>query len=79
MGALLSLLDYNIDWCRRGSHELPKCDIFVDFEQAAPSPEEEEIYNEAESVLQESKEIIKNIRNFKCWSHTVLVSLPANV
>ena len=60
MGNLLKLLARDGDCCA-----LPKQDIFVDFETASPTPEEEELYNEAESVLKESEIILEKIQGYK--------------
>ena len=62
MGSLLSLL-YGEDSCRSA----PKCDIFVDFENAAPNSDEVELYKEADSILEESKEMLNSISNYKGW------------
>ena len=63
MGKLLSLLarDNSSDCCGPKS----SCDIFLDFENAQPSPSEAPIYNEVHSVLEKSYEILELVQVYK--------------
>lgn len=58
MGNILRLLARDGDSCCA----LPKTDVFVDFENAQPSTEEETaIFDEAEQVLQESQSVLQDL------------------
>ncbi len=76
MGNILKLLARDGDCCA-----LPKQDIFVDFESASPIPEEAELYNEAEAILDESLKILERIEGYKgkpnesSWKKTLFMPL----
>ena len=63
MGNLLKLLS------REGGDSCcspPKYDVFVDFESATPNTDEDtEIYDEAEQILAESRQILQDLENYK--------------
>lgn len=63
MGKLLSLLarDNSSDCCGPKS----SYDIFLDFENAQPSPSEQEVYEEVNRVLVQSDRILEEIQVYK--------------
>ncbi|TRY61139.1 hypothetical protein TCAL_13862 [Tigriopus californicus] len=68
MGNLLRLLSRDVDPCC----SLPKCDIFVDFENAQPRNElESSLYYEAESVLERSTLVLKELENYEGASQKI--------
>lgn len=62
MGNLLRLLAIGDDSCCGMPENL---DVFVDFENAQPSPEEAELYNQAEGCLTEANKILNELMNYK--------------
>lgn len=64
MGKLLSLL------ARDDSNCCPpkNYDVFLDFENAAPTDTEREIYDEVERVLRESESVLEEIQCYKVSS-----------
>lgn len=72
MGKLLSLLARDESNCCT-----PKSyDVFLDFENAAPTDTEREVYDEVERVLKESEIVLEEIQCYKVspvsvhWSFT---------
>lgn len=63
MGKLLSLIARDDSNCCT-----PKSyDVFLDFENAAPTETEREIYDEVERVLRESDAVLEEIQCYKVW------------
>lgn len=63
MGKLLSLLARDDSNCCT-----PKTyDVFLDFENAAPTDTEREIYDEVERVLRESEAVLDEIQVYKVF------------
>lgn len=61
MGKLLSLLARDDSNCCT-----PKtCDVFLDFENAAPTETEKEVFDEVERVLKESEAVLDEIQCYK--------------
>ena len=63
MGGFLSKLT-NPDFCNKSSDSIPN-DIFVDFENSKPTPDELELYNECEALLAESAKMLENLNSYK--------------
>ncbi|XP_063535212.1 CYFIP-related Rac1 interactor B [Cydia strobilella] len=61
MGKLLSLLARDDSNCCSS----PRYDIFLDFENAAPTETEKEVYEEVQRVLLESEKILEEIQCYK--------------
>ncbi|KAI5637149.1 protein FAM49A [Phthorimaea operculella] len=61
MGKLLSLLARDDSNCCSS----PRYDIFLDFENAAPTDTEREVYEEVQRVLLESESILEEIQCYK--------------
>lgn len=61
MGKLLSLLARDDSTCCS-----PKSyDVFLDFENAAPTETEREVYDEVDRVLKESEAVLEEIQVYK--------------
>lgn len=61
MGKLLSLLARDESTCCT-----PKSyDVFLDFENAAPTETEREVYDEVDRVLKESEAVLEEIQCYK--------------
>lgn len=71
MGKLLSLLARDPDCCGPKS----SYDIFLDFENAKPGPDEFEIYEEVHLVLEKSDKILEEIQIYKVSSQKKISSL----
>ena len=62
MGNLLRLLSRDGDCCSLSA----PADIFVDFESSLPNcPEDGDLYLTAEAVLERSKEVLKELQEYK--------------
>lgn len=61
MGKLLSLLSRDDNNCCSSK----SYDIFLDFENAAPSDLEREVYEEVERVLKDSEAILEDIQIYR--------------
>lgn len=61
MGKLLSLLARDDSNCCTPKNY----DVFLDFENAAPTETEREIYDEVERVLRESESVLEEIQCYK--------------
>lgn len=61
MGKLLSLLARDDSNCCSS----PRYDIFLDFENAAPTETEREVYEEVQRVLLDSEKILEEIQCYK--------------
>lgn len=61
MGKLLSLLARDDSNCCTAK----SYDVFLDFENAAPTETEREIYEEVERVLKESEAVLEEIQVYK--------------
>lgn len=66
MGKLLSLLARDDSNCCTPKNY----DVFLDFENAAPTETEREIYDEVERVLRESESVLEEIQCYKVSSFT---------
>lgn len=64
MGKLLSLLARDDSNCCTPKNY----DVFLDFENAAPTETEREIYDEVERVLRESESVLEEIQCYKVSS-----------
>lgn len=60
MGKLLSLLSRDDNCCSSKSY-----DIFLDFENAAPSDLERDVYEDVERVLKDSDRILEDIQLYR--------------
>lgn len=65
MGKLLSLLARDDSNCCTPKNY----DVFLDFENAAPTETEREIYDEVERVLRESESVLEEIQCYKVSWH----------
>lgn len=70
MGKLLSLLARDDSNCCTPKNY----DVFLDFENAAPTETEREVYDEVERVLRESESVLEEIQCYKV--SLLLVSPP---
>lgn len=61
MGKLLSLLSRDDSNCCAAK----SYDVFLDFENAAPTDTEREVYDEVERVLKESEVVLEEIQIYK--------------
>ena len=61
MGKLLSLLSRDDNNCCSSK----SYDIFLDFENAAPSDMERQVYEEVEQVLKDSVDILRDISQYR--------------
>lgn len=61
MGKLLSLLARDDSNCCTPKNY----DVFLDFENAAPTETEREVYDEVERVLRESESVLEEIQCYK--------------
>lgn len=61
MGNLLKILARDEPSCC----SLPKNDVFVDFETSSPAPDEADLYQQAEDILLESKQVITSLMGYK--------------
>uniref|UniRef100_A0A1B0GML1 CYRIA/CYRIB Rac1 binding domain-containing protein n=1 Tax=Phlebotomus papatasi TaxID=29031 RepID=A0A1B0GML1_PHLPP len=61
MGKLLSLLARDDSTCCTTK----SYDVFLDFENAAPTETEKEVYDEVERVLKESEAVLDEIQVYK--------------
>lgn len=64
MGKLLSLLSRDDNCCSSKSY-----DIFLDFENAAPSDLERDVYEDVERVLKDSDTILEDIQLYRVSIH----------
>lgn len=70
MGKLLSLLARDDSTCCS-----PKSyDVFLDFENAAPTETEREVYDEVDRVLKESEAVLEEIQVYKVMQLKVTTS-----
>lgn len=67
MGNLLRLLT--------GGHDSESKDIFLDFENAKPTAEEQEVWEVVNTVLENSSKILENIKNYTGASEEIRVAI----
>ena len=62
MGGILSRL-YDHDFCPTAIETIPN-DVFVDFENAQPLPDEAELYNEIEELTKSADNLLKDLEAY---------------
>lgn len=70
MGKLLSLLARDDSNCCTAK----SYDVFLDFENAAPTDTERDIYNEVERVLKVSETVLEEIQVYKVSGSPILIN-----
>lgn len=69
MGGILSRL-YDHDFCPTATETIPN-DVFVDFENAQPLPDEAELYNEIEELTKSADNLLKDLEAYTGISKTL--------
>lgn len=69
MGGILSRL-YDHDFCPTAIETIPN-DVFVDFENAQPLPDEAELYNEIEELTKSADNLLKDLEAYTGISKTL--------
>lgn len=73
MGGILSRL-YDHDFCPTAIETIPN-DVFVDFENAQPLPDEAELYNEIEELTKSADNLLKDLEAYTGISKTFSICL----